>query len=145
MLLDVKSTLDAASETSLQRVRRARPFRRPARLWFTALLFLCSYAAMVAFVVFAAGMAINGDRTRGVIALGCLAGFVLLRVLAAWNASVLTCPLCHGGVLQEKCCRKHANAKRLPFFGYRALVVLSTVFTTRFTCMYCGSPFRLKQ
>jgi predicted RNA-binding Zn-ribbon protein involved in translation (DUF1610 family) len=144
-MLDVKSTLDAASATPLHRVRRARPFRRPVRMWFAALLFLASYAALITFMVLAARMFISGDRTQGVVALSTLGGFVALRLLAMWQATVLTCPLCHGGVLQEKRCRKHGNAKRLPFFGYRPLVVLSTVFTARFTCVYCGSPFRLKQ
>lgn len=145
MLLDVKSTLEAASATPMHRVRRARPFRRPLRMWFAALLMLCAYAALVAFAVFATRMFLTGDRAQGMIALGTLGGYVLLRLLAAWHAAKLTCPLCHGGVLQEKRCRKHRDAKRLPIFGYRPLVVLSTVFTARFTCTYCGSPFRLKQ
>lgn len=145
MLLDVKSTIEAAPASPVHRVRRARPFRRPARMWCSALLYLVSYAALVAFLVFSVRLFVTNDRDQGVIALACLSSFVLLRLLAAWNAAVLTCPLCHGGVLQEKRCRKHRDARRLPFVGYRPLVVLSTLFIGRFTCMYCGSPFRLKQ
>ena len=145
MTLEVKSTLEAAHETPVHRVRRARPFRRPVHLWFAALLFLCSYVALIAFVALALRMFVEGDRQQGVLALSCLAGFVAFRLMGAWKAASLSCSLCHGGVLQDKRCRKHANAKRLPFVGYRPLLVLSALFTLRFTCMYCGTLYRLKQ
>lgn len=141
----VKTTMDAALPVPVQRVRRARSFRRPTRLWVASALFVLAYIAMVAFVLLGARMAVQGDRSLGYGALGCLGAFVLLRACAAWYAAGLTCNLCHGEVLRSRRCTKHALAKKFPLLTYRMTVVLQTVFTLRFTCMYCGSPFRLKQ
>jgi uncharacterized membrane protein YciS (DUF1049 family) len=114
-------------------------------MWAASALFVLAYVAMVAFVLLGVRMAVQGDRSLGYVALACLGGFVLLRVCATWYAAGLTCNLCHGEVLRSRRCTKHARASKFPLLSYRMTVVLQTVFTLRFTCMYCGSPFRLKQ
>ncbi len=144
-MLQVKTTADAAPSEPVRRVRRARPFRRPGRMWLACVVFVLSYSAMIAFVACGACMFVEGNKLFGMIALGCLAGFVALRIMAAWLASGLVCGLCHGEILRNRRCRKHFLAAKLPLLTHRATVVFQTAFTGRFTCMYCGSPFRLKQ
>lgn len=141
----VKTTMDAAPPVTVQRVRRARSFRRPVRMWVASAFFVLAYAAIVAFVLLAVRMVVQGDRSLGYVALGCLGGFVLLRICAAWCAAGITCNLCHGEVLRSRRCTKHGLAKKFPLMTYRITAVLQVVFTLRFTCMYCGSPFRLRQ
>lgn len=138
-------TIAEPLDEPMLRVRRPRSFKRPVLLWTTALLFLVSFAALVAFVVFGTLLFLNHDRQMGMYALAAFAFMVVIRVWAAINSRRLHCHLCHGTVLHEKTCRKHESARKLPILGYRSLVVLSTVFTGGFTCMYCGSLFRLKK
>lgn len=139
------NTMADTDEEPVQRVRRPRTFKRPVLLWFTALLFLISFMALIAFVVCGALMFLDHNRQMGLYALGAFALMVIARLAAAINSRRLHCHLCHGTVLHEKTCRKHDSVRRLPLFGYRSLVVLSTIFTGGFTCMYCGSLFRLKK
>lgn len=141
----VKSVLDVVPDPNVQRVRRARSFKRPGLLWFTAFLYVVAFAAFVAFAVFALRMYLEQNKLMGVFALASVGVLVIARVWAAINSRRLTCHLCMGPVLQVKTCHKHHDAKRLPLFGYRAATVLSTLFAGGFTCMYCGTPFRLKK
>lgn len=140
----MKTVAEAADEPAL-RVRRPRTFRRPVLLWFTALLFLVSFLALVAFVVCGTLLFLHHDRQMGIYALVAFVIMVGTRLAAAINSHRLCCHLCHGTVLHEKICRKHDNARRLPLLGHRAAAVLGTVFTGSFTCMYCGSLYRLKK
>jgi hypothetical protein len=144
-MMTVKSVAEVAPDASIQRVRRARPFKRPVLLWFTAMLLFFSFAALVAFVVFGVRMYLEGNKTMGIYALASVGLMLVTRVWAAIYSRRLCCPLCMGTVLHEKTCRKHHYAKRLPLLGYRAATVLGVLFTAGFTCMYCGTPFRLKK
>lgn len=81
----------------------------------------------------------------GWLALGGLACFVLMRVLAFFLGQRLHCTLCHGTVLQEKRCRKHTDAQRIAPLSYRSSAVVSVLSTGTFRCMYCGTPYRLRK
>jgi hypothetical protein len=142
-MLALKSTADVAPAVMHSRVQRARPFKRPARLWLTAFCHLLSYAAMTAFVVYSVQMAAHEDRAQGMIALGCLGGFIALRLLSALNSGHLACSLCHGPVLISKGCQKHRNAFKLPLLGHLAVVVFQVVFSLSFKCMYCATSYKL--
>ncbi len=101
--------------------------------------------AMLGFILSGLKMWLTGTREWGVYALVCIGTFVFARLTAAWHTHRLTCPLCHGTVLHEKRCHKHRDAQKLPLIGYRATAVLSLLCTARFSCMYCGTLFRLKK
>lgn len=138
-------TIADVENAPVLRVRRPRTFKRPVLLWVTALLFLVSFLALLVFIVCGTIMFIENNRQMGFYALAAFALMVITRLAAAINSRRLHCHLCHGTVLHEKTCRKHDSVRRLPLLGYRSLTVLSTVFTAGFTCMYCGSLFRLKK
>lgn len=140
----MRTTVDAATP-SAERVRKPRSFKRPLALWFTALLFFIAFLGFVTFVVFGLWLLFSGQRLHGMIALAGMGTFILTRGLASLNARSLTCHLCHGPVLKEKRCLKHADAKRLPLLGYRSQAVFSALFTGGFRCMYCGSEFKLRK
>ena len=141
----MKTVAEAVSDIPVQRVRRPRHFPRPGRAVFTALLLVLAFAAMVGFLVAGLKMWLTNDPEWGVYALVCIGVFVIARLSAAWNTHRLACPLCHGMVLHEKRCRKHRDARKIPLIGYRATAVLSLLFTGNFSCMYCGTLFRLKK
>jgi len=144
-MMTAKSITEVATDPNVQRMRRARAFKRPLLLWFTALLYVLAFAAFVAFIVFGVRMYLEQNKTMGIYALAAVGVLVFARVLAAINSRHLTCHLCMGTVLHEKTRHKHQNAKRLPLFGHRAMAVLNVLFTAGFTCMYCGTPFRLRK
>jgi hypothetical protein len=125
------------------RVRRSRHYPRPWNFYLGALLLAVSTMATAAFLVVTVVMLMQGDRALGYAAIGLFSFATVTRVWALFNNHNLHCPLCHGTVLREGRCRKHAEAARIPGLTYRATVVLSALFTGHFRCMYCGTPFRL--
>lgn len=141
----VKTVDEAVSEIPLQRVRRPRHFPRPGSAVLTALLLVLAFFAMLGFGVCGVQMWLTHEKVWGIDALVCMGIFVFSRLIAAWQTHRLVCPLCHGTVLHEKRCRKHKDARQLPLIGYRATAVLSLLCTGLFTCMYCGTVFRLKK
>jgi uncharacterized protein YbaR (Trm112 family) len=85
------------------------------------------------------------DRQFGLFALVGLGTCVVARLWAFILARSLVCPLCHGTVVHEKRCQKHAAAQRLPLLSYSATVATSVIFRGSFCCMYCGTAYRLKK
>lgn len=128
-----------------QKVRRTRMYSSPVRLVLGSLLLMVAFVAFLGFVWCAGKLLLNGDRTDGYLALGLLALFGSCRLLAFLNNEKLQCSLCHGTVLHEKRCRKHADAVRIPGLSYRAATVASVLCTAGFRCMYCGTTYRLKK
>jgi uncharacterized membrane protein len=125
--------------------RRGRSFKRRRRLLFGALAIWAAALALAAFVLVAARMFLTGDRALGLVALGLLGGFVMLRGLAWYCAQDLRCQLCHGAVLRDKGCRKHRDATKLPLLSYRLSAALMVLTRHTFHCMYCGTAFRLRK
>jgi hypothetical protein len=85
------------------------------------------------------------DREFGLIALIGLGAFALGKGLVFVLSRSLVCPLCHGTVMHEKRCQKHAGAQRLPLLSYRATAAAAVLCTGAFRCMYCGTAYRLKK
>jgi hypothetical protein len=146
-MIQVKTIAEAkaAHPPVVQRVRKPRHFSRPLAAWFTALLLSLSMAAFVAFAYFAAVMYLTGQPQIGYSALIALGTSLFLRLIAAYHASRLVCNLCHGTVMREKRCLKHHEASKWPLLGYSKTAALSILLCWRFTCMYCGTPYRLKK
>lgn len=141
----MKTVTEALPALPVQRVRRPRHFPRPGRAVLAALLLTLAFFGMVGFLVCGIRLWLTGERDWGLYALASLGVFVIARISAAWQTHRLHCPLCHGTVLHEKRCRKHGDARKLPLLGYRSSAVLSLLCTGLFTCMYCGSAFRLRK
>jgi hypothetical protein len=147
--LEMKVTATLASEknapASPPKVRRTRVHPTPFRIVWGALLLFIAFLAFLSFAWFTGELLLKGDRADGYIALGSLGLFGLCRLFAFLNNEKLHCTLCHGTVLHEKRCRKHADAVRIPGLSHRAATVASVLCTGGFRCMYCGTPYRLKK
>jgi len=127
------------------RVRSARGYHRPGRLLLVAVLLLLAFCGALAFVTGVGGLVLTDEKLWGWLALAGLGLFTVSRVTVFIMAKVLTCPLCHGTVMHEKRCHKHANAFRLWPFTFRASAVIALLTTGSFRCMYCGTPWRLRR
>ena len=125
------------------RQRRSHTFHRPWRIWIVSLLFVVFGVSFAAFLTAAIALPVVGQRWIGIAALACAFISVVSRLAAFVLSRDLHCGLCHGTVMSEKRCRKHADAVRLRPLGYRATAVLSVLFTLSFRCMYCGTRFKL--
>ncbi len=143
----MKDTFRAADPVPLdaRRVRKSRAFNRPGRLVLVTLLLLIAFVGFVAFLIGGIQLFRTEDEFWGWLGLAGLGTFVTTRILVFILARSLTCSLCHGTVMHEKRCRKHADAFRLWPLTHRASAVVSLIFTWTFRCMYCGTPFRLKK
>ena len=128
-----------------QRVRRARSFHRPWRLWWVSLLHFLSWLSMAGFIGMVIAMVGTGERRYGVFSLILLFLFLVTRGLAFLFSRHLFCPLCMGRVMASVRCLKHAKAQRIRPLSYRATAVLAVIFTLGFRCMYCGTRFRLRR
>lgn len=132
-------------ETSQVPVRRSRSFHRRRRLYLSATVLVAGMLCLAAFVLSTARLVVTGDRGLGLIALGFLGGFVVLRIVGSLLTQNLRCQLCQGTVLRDRGCHKHRDAAKLPFITHRLTAALMVVLTSAFTCMYCGTSFRLKK
>lgn len=127
------------------RVRRSRHHPRSGRLLSVSLMLALSWAGVAVFLFSGFRLLQTDDIAQGWLALGGLAGFALGSLGSFILGRHVNCTLCHGPMLHEKRCHKHADAFRLTPLSYRSSTVVSLLSTGTFRCMYCGTPFRLKK
>ena len=123
--------------------RRSRRFNRPVALYCASVMVVLAALGLMAFLGLAAAMLLTNDPSKGIWSLAAVAGFLFFTLMSVWQSGSLRCQLCHGKVLSDNGCRKHAQGQRLPLLTYRLTTALSVVFTLRFRCMYCGTRHRL--
>lgn len=143
----MKASFQAAEPQPLVRAktRRARHHPRPGRVVSVSLLLMLSWLGLGTFAAYAFSLWRTGDSLAGWLALGGLVIFTLGRVSSFILGRHLNCTLCHGPVLHEKRCHKHAEAFKIAPLSYRTSAVASILSTGSFRCMYCGTPYRLKK
>jgi len=121
---------------------RSVPYKKPfvmavlATLTFY-LLVVTLLAAIIAFLLTSKDLQ---HRTAYIIAglLGMTAFTWLVAYLYRRKAS---CPLCKCTPFLDNLALKHQKAKKTWPFNYGNSAVLSVLFTQRYRCMYCGTPF----
>ena len=134
--------------------QRPRPHPQPLRLVVGILLDL-TCKALAALGLTAIGVSIyhaksltdwsGQDPTWGLVFLSALAGYILFSVWRFYHGKRTVCSLCRGPVFHVQRSAKNRDATKWPGLGYRTSAVLSMLFTGRYRCMYCGTPFRLKK
>jgi hypothetical protein len=125
------------------RERRVRHFPRSWRLFIIAVLMLAAFVGALVFLVGLTGLLMTQDRYWGWLALCGLAWVALTRGIVFIFGDGLNCPLCHGAVMREQPCHKHAHAFRIWPLSHRTSAVISLLTTLSFRCMYCGTAYRL--
>lgn len=120
----------------------ARHCRNAKRIVIAIFMWLLSVMVVITGLV-AAYLMVTKDRSYGVLFLAALGAYLMLWLVRfAMNRS-LSCQLCHGPILHSKKCRKHRDARRFGPLGYSQSLILDATMHGRYTCMYCGTPFRL--
>ena len=122
----------------------ARHFNRPkaillgAFLWLLQLLLICTALVML-------GLMFWVDKGFGLWFIGTAIGVAFLWLVRFIHSRSVTCQLCHGKILHSSQCHKHVDARRHGMFSYTSSLYVDVVGSGKFTCMYCGTPFRLKK
>lgn len=120
---------------------RSVPYKRAfiIALFLAALHYLSLVALTAAIVLFV--LREDGLAARMVAgAIGC-AGFSW--VLCFLKRRTARCPLCKGTPFLDTGALTHRKATRLFPLNHGTSAVLSSLFTQRFRCMYCGTRYDL--
>ena len=125
--------------------QRARQFQRPGRLVVMLFLAVVGAVLLLASVIVLGKMVVDRDTELGVLFLKLFGGYLVVRVTSYILALKVRCPLCHGPVFHEKRCTKHRDARKMGPLSYRLSTILDALGDGIFTCMYCGTPFRLRK
>lgn len=134
----------------MPRLERARPFRTPGRLSFAVFLttvggLLLAAGGVLLFLMVRARDTPEDSQRFGFWFLGVFGAYLLVRVWAYVLSRRIMCPLCHGPVLHERRCHKHRDAHRCGPLSFRLTTVCDILTRGMFTCMYCGTPFRMRK
>ena len=123
--------------------QKPRVWKGQGRLLFIALLALTSYAALPATIYFTILLILEPQGGWQNAAMGSLIAFAASLILGTILSAMTKCSLCHGSPLMGRKCRKHVLANKLPCLTHRASVIFHLIFTGKFRCMYCSTPYRL--
>ncbi|CAN5445513.1 hypothetical protein BH23VER1_BH23VER1_34730 [soil metagenome] len=125
--------------------QRARQFQKPGRLVFLLVLTVTGGVLLLASAIVLGIMIVQRDTGYGLLFLKCLAGYILVRITTYIYAVKVRCPLCHGPVFHQKRCTMHRDAHKIGPLSYRLSAIVDALSVGIFTCMYCGTPFRLRK
>lgn len=126
--------------------RSARSFRRSGRVVLALALEFLKLVLVIGGLI-ALGLLFHsgGDRLYARLFFACVGLFVAVYVTSSIYRGRIICPLCLGTVLKTQRCRKHRNARRALFLTHKATVFFDILTRLGFTCMYCGTRFRLRR
>lgn len=122
----------------------ARHFKRSLVLILATFLWFVSGLLLIGLLVsFVLMLAIDKEYAK--LAAVFLGGWVVLRVIRFVIARKVSCPLCHGHLLQKKKCRMHQESRKFGPLSHRQTMMVDVATRGRFTCMFCGTPYRLRR
>ena len=126
-----------------ERTQKPRAWRGQGRLIAIALLALTSYAALPATLYFTFRLLTGPAMGWEPWTIFSLSALLLSLILGTLLSAMTKCSLCQGRPLLGTDCRKHQLANKIPGLTYRASAILHLIFTGKFRCMFCSTPFRL--
>ncbi len=121
-----------------------RQLHRTRPIWIGLFLWLIQSVTVIGGLL-SLGAAFIVDPAYGKYLIGFAVAFVVVLALRWIQSSNVSCPLCHGRVLHGSKCHKHRDARRVGLFGYTSTLFVDIILSGKFTCMYCGTPFRMKR
>ena len=122
----------------------ARHFGRPGPVWVGVFLWIVHALLAIGGIV-ALVLTFSVDKSYGRLFVYVAIAFVVLWGIRYAQSRAVSCPLCHGKILHGSKCHKHRDARRRGLLTYTASLLVDVVLSGRFTCMYCGTPFRMRR
>ncbi len=126
-----------------ERTQKARTWRGQGKLLFIAFLSLLSYLTLPSTLVLTYLLLAEPGGGWQLWTLASLCALLFSVILGTILSATTHCALCHGRPLLNQRCRKHQLSNKLPGLTYRASAILALLFTGRFRCMLCSTPYRL--
>jgi hypothetical protein len=133
--------MEQTSESVTVARDRSVPHKRPFALALlaTGVHYLALLVLLGAVLLFVIRRDLPGAQVLGAAAAFC----GLSWVIAFMKRRAARCPLCKGTPYLDTGARTHRKATRIPPFNHGTSAVLSSLFTQRFRCMFCGSRYDL--
>lgn len=133
---------ESRHKLSLEQRSRSVPYRRPYVI--AVLSTLLFYFSLVAFFTSAVAFFLAPDELRrgaAYLFVGMLPVCALLWIISYFKRRKATCPLCKCTPFLDNLAHKHQKSYRVKPLNHGTTAVLNVVFTQRWRCMYCGTPF----
>lgn len=120
---------------------RSLPHRGPFQIavFFAVIHYLCLIATITLAVLFA----MNPHPDSATLVFSGIGASLFTWFIAFFRRRSAKCPLCKGTPLLNTRASTHSKATRLYPLNHGTTAIVSIVFTQRFRCMYCGTPFDL--
>src|SRR5690606_37577038 len=101
------------------------------------------YLCLVALLSIMAAFAIRPHESLVVPIVVALVVCLGTWFVAFLRRRMVRCPLCKGTPLLDSKAATHVKARRLRPLNHGTTAVFGILFTQRFQCMYCGTPYDL--
>ena len=127
---------------SLEQRARSVPYKKP--FVFAVIATILFYLGLIAFITslltfFLAPVELKRGAAYTLVAMLPICGF--LWTISYFKRRKATCPLCKCTPFLDNLAHKHQKSFRVKPFNYGTTAVFNVVFTQRWRCMYCGTPF----
>jgi hypothetical protein len=83
----------------------------------------------------------QGTKLSAVFLLGILTLTIFVWIIGLIKRRSAWCPLCKGTPFLHSGANLHEKAYKLPLLNHGNTNMVRTIFTQRFRCMYCGTPY----
>jgi len=107
----------------------------------STLIFYLSVIAFITSVLAFSTVATEFKRGAAYTLATLLPLCALFWVIAYFKRRKATCPLCKCTPFLDNLAHKHQKAFRIRPLNYGTTAVINVLFTQRWRCMYCGTPF----
>ena len=121
---------------------RSVPYKRVfvSAIIYTLVFYLCVIAFLTTLVAFAI-VPKQSQQVAAYILVALLPICAFSWIIAYFKRRKATCPLCKCTPFLDNLAHKHQKAFRIKPLNYGTTAMLNVVFTQRWRCMYCGTPF----
>ena len=131
----------SSSKKKLPFQKRARsvPFKKHfvSAVFFGGLFYLLLLAALTSIAVYVKLQ----SKLSVMVLLGCMGLAIFVWIIGLFKRRSACCPLCKGTPYLNTGAHLHEKAYKLPVLNHGNTNMVRTIFTQRFRCMYCGTPY----
>lgn len=142
--MSMSKTRETRQKLSLEQRSRSVPYKKPYVVAVLATLFfylslICFLTSAITFLLAPAELKRGAAYTLAAMLPVC----AFFWTVAYFKRRKATCPLCKCTPFLDNLAHKHQKSFRVKPLNYGTTAVLNVVFTQRWRCMYCGTPFDL--
>jgi len=129
----------AKKKLPFEKRARSVPFKKPFLIagFFGGLSYLLFIAVLTAVGIYIKLLSSGSVK----ILLVLLVLTLIVWIIGIFKRREACCPLCKGTPFLNTGAHLHEKAYKLPLLNHGNTNMVRTIFTQRFRCMYCGTPY----